>query len=80
LPGMDEADRTLWRLVAEGCALEVLAEQLGVSERSAKRMIAALRTLYRVRTRRRGCDLRFGQMSRLRQDRGLCLSGSYICS
>ncbi len=36
--------------------------------------------LYRVRTRRRGCDLRFGQMSRLRQDRGLCLSGSSICS
>ncbi len=26
--------------------------------------------VYRVRTRRRGCDLRFGQMSRLRQDRG----------
>ena len=37
-------------------------------------------TLYSVRTRRRGCGLRFGQMSRLRQDRGLCLSGSSICS
>ena len=36
--------------------------------------------VYRVRTRRRGCDLRFGQMIRLRQDRGLCLSGSSICS
>jgi len=41
---------------------------------------AARGGLYRVRTRRRGCDLRFGQMSRLRQDRGLCLSGSSICS
>jgi putative transposase len=28
--------------------------------------------LYRSRTRHRDCDLRFGQMSRLRQDRGLC--------
>ena len=29
-------------------------------------------TLYRFRTRRRCCDLRFGRMSWLRQDRGLC--------
>ena len=28
--------------------------------------------LYRSRTRHRDCDLRFGRMSRLRQDRGLC--------
>jgi len=29
--------------------------------------------LYRFRTRHGGCDLRFGRMSRLGQDRGLCL-------
>ena len=28
--------------------------------------------LYRFRTRRKYCDLRFGRMSWLRQDRGLC--------
>ena len=33
--------------------------------------------LYRFRTRRRCCDLRFGRMSRLRQDRGLC---PFACS
>jgi hypothetical protein len=43
-------------------------------------VIGIASTLYCARTRRRGCDLRFGQMSRLRQDRGLCLSGSSICS
>ena len=34
--------------------------------------------LYRFRTCRRSCDLRFGRMSRLRQDRGLCLSACSI--
>jgi len=33
--------------------------------------------LYRFRTRRRCCDLLFGRMSGLRQDRGLCL---FACS
>lgn len=33
--------------------------------------------LYRFITRRRCCDLRIGQMSRLRQDRGLC---PFACS
>ena len=32
--------------------------------------------LYRFRTRRGDCDLRFGWMSRLGQDRGLCLFAS----
>jgi hypothetical protein len=32
--------------------------------------------LYRFRTRRSGCDLRFGWISRLGQDRGLCLFAS----
>ena len=35
------------------------------------------RRLYRFRTRRRYCDLRFGRMSWLRQDRGLC---PFACS
>ena len=34
--------------------------------------------LYRFRTRHGGCDLRFGRMSRLGQDRGLCLFASSI--
>jgi hypothetical protein len=34
-------------------------------------------TLYRVRTRHGCCDLRFGRMGWLRQDRGLCL---FACS
>ena len=33
---------------------------------------AYYRCVYRSRTRHRDCDLRFGRMSRLRQDRGLC--------
>jgi hypothetical protein len=41
----------------------VLADLLGLS----------ITTVYRIRTRRRGCDLRFGQMNRVGQDRGLCL-------
>ena len=32
------------------------------------------RSLYRSRTLREGRELRFGRMSRLRQDRGSCLS------
>jgi hypothetical protein len=31
------------------------------------------RALYRFRTRHRSCDLRFGQLAMLGQDRGLCL-------
>jgi hypothetical protein len=31
--------------------------------------------LHRFKTRCRCCDLRFGRMSRLRQDRGLCPFG-----
>jgi len=34
--------------------------------------------LYRFRTRRSGCDLQFGRMSRMGQDRGLCLFASSI--
>ena len=30
--------------------------------------------VYRFKNRRRYCDLRFGRMSWLRQDRGLCLA------
>ena len=42
--------------------------------------VAVLRrqvTLYRFRTRHGCCDLRFGRMGWLRQDRGLCL---FACS
>jgi hypothetical protein len=35
-------------------------------------------SLYRFRTRRSGCDLRFGRMTMLGQDRGLCLFASSI--
>jgi RNA-directed DNA polymerase len=35
-------------------------------------------TLYRFRTRRRGCDLRFGRMTTFGHDRGLCLFASCI--
>ena len=35
----------------------------------------ALQALYRFRTRSRCCELRFGQMGRLRQDRGSCAFG-----
>ena len=38
---------------------------------------AARRTLYRFRTHRRCCSLRFGRMNWLRQDRGLC---PFACS
>ena len=34
--------------------------------------------VYRFRTRRNCCDLRFGRMSKLGQDRGLCLFASFI--
>ena len=34
--------------------------------------------LYRFRTRCSGCDLQFGRMGRLVQDRGLCLCASCI--
>ena len=34
-------------------------------------------TVYRFKNRRRYCDLRFGRMSWLRQDRGLC---PFACS
>jgi hypothetical protein len=37
----------------------------------------AVATVYRFRTRRRCCDLRFGRMSWLRQDRGSWL---FVCS
>jgi hypothetical protein len=33
--------------------------------------------VYRFRTRRRGCDLRFGRITMLGQDDGLCL---FSCS
>jgi hypothetical protein len=35
------------------------------------------KNLYRFRTRHKDCDLRFGRMSRLRQDRGSWL---FVCS
>ncbi len=38
--------------------------------------LLAWHRLYRFRTRHGGCDLRFGRMSRLGQDRGLCLFAS----
>ncbi len=37
-----------------------------------------LQDVYRFRTRRSGCDLQFGRMSRVGQDRGLCLFASSI--
>jgi hypothetical protein len=37
-----------------------------------------LAPLYRFRTRRRDCDLQFGRMTMLGQDRGLCLFASCI--
>jgi hypothetical protein len=43
----------------------------------ARASLRAPRDLYRFRTRRKCCDLRFGRMSRLRQDRGLC---PFACS
>lgn len=38
---------------------------------------AALRGVYRFRTRRSGCDLQFGRQRGLRQDRGSWL---FVCS
>jgi hypothetical protein len=40
-------------------------------------VVRLLLALYRFRTRRRYCDLRFGRTSWLRQDRGLC---PFACS
>jgi two-component system, NarL family, nitrate/nitrite response regulator NarL len=45
------ADRELWRLVASGCTTVGIAEQLHVSERTAKRLVAALLRRLRVGTR-----------------------------
>jgi DNA-binding NarL/FixJ family response regulator len=45
------ADRELWRLVASGCTTLGIAEQLHVSERTAKRLVAALLRRLRVSTR-----------------------------
>ena len=39
--------------------------------------ILGVTALYRFRTRRMGYDLQFGRMSRLGQDRGLCLFASF---
>jgi hypothetical protein len=44
---------------------------------SASRIGDDGRTLYRFRTRYEYCDLRFGRIDGLRQDRGLCL---FACS
>lgn len=49
--GLDEDDRRLWRAVAYGHSTEAIAKQWIVSERTAKRMVAAL--LHRIGARNR---------------------------
>ena len=46
-------------------------------EGPAQARSVALESVYRFRTRRRCCELRFGRMGSLRQDRGLC---PFACS
>jgi two-component system nitrate/nitrite response regulator NarL len=48
---LDDRDRTLWRLVAQGFEIAAIAEQMFVSERTAKRLVADLRTRLRARSR-----------------------------
>ena len=55
---------------ADRAVIAALARLLG-------QQVAHPAGVYRFRTRRRYCDLRFGRMNRLRQDRGLCL---FACS
>jgi two-component system, NarL family, nitrate/nitrite response regulator NarL len=45
------SERELWRLVASGCMTLGIAEQLHVSERTAKRLVAALLRRLRVSSR-----------------------------
>jgi two-component system nitrate/nitrite response regulator NarL len=49
--GLEERDRTLWRLVAQGLEIAAIAERLFVSERTAKRLVADLRTRLGARSR-----------------------------
>jgi hypothetical protein len=51
-----------------------------LEERIARLERLISRNLYRFRTQRRCCSLRFGRMNRLRQDRGLCPSACSTCS
>jgi hypothetical protein len=68
-----------------GQAVEARAAPAGKSAVS-RRFVTATETaladlisrLYRFRTRRSGCDLQFGRMTMLGQDRGLCLFASCI--
>lgn len=46
-----EDERQLWRLVAQGLEIAAIADQLFVSERTAKRMVADLRDVLGVKTR-----------------------------
>jgi two-component system nitrate/nitrite response regulator NarL len=49
--GLDDRDRTLWRLVAQGLEIAAIAEQMFVSERTAKRLVADLRIRLGARSR-----------------------------
>jgi two-component system nitrate/nitrite response regulator NarL len=49
--GLDDRDRALWRLVAQGLEITTIAERLFVSERTAKRLVADLRTRLGARSR-----------------------------
>jgi two-component system nitrate/nitrite response regulator NarL len=51
LSSLDDDERALWRLVASGLEIAAIADQLYVSERTAKRMVADLRNRLGVRTR-----------------------------
>ena len=54
-----------------------VADREHAGQAGLQQVRTSAQSLYRFRTRRRCCDLRFGRMSRLRQDRGLCL---FACS
>ena len=77
----DIADEVLVEVVGKfEVADEAFALGVGVGDGAAQGLDVAgllLPCVYRSIIRRRRCDLRFGWMSRLRQDRGLCL---FACS
>jgi hypothetical protein len=74
-PALDAIDdNVVWRLPSLGLHAEgraAVAEQL---QQAAGQVSISL---YRFRTRHRGCDLWFGQTGRLRQDHGSWL---FVCS
>lgn len=54
---LDDADRRLWRLIARGSTLGHIAAEMHVSERTAKRLTAALLRRLRVGNRAQACTL-----------------------